>query len=318
MKLIDNIKILYIFLFKIILNTYNLISSLYYVFKFFFLNSFLFRKNFNFNKSYNKFSYRLYSSVSITFFPIDNYKAAQFSIVNKFMYEIFDPIILYMEYEFFGINVLSCNPFFKHIIFLKFSNNGLYHYQFKAFTSAYYLNNLSDLSIMLSSNLISLSKFTCYIFNKSYSYLLLRSFIFRFKNHNHHIIPTYFSQYQNLSHLFNLNFFKNFLFNFDKFLLSIPFYLLLVISLSSLFTLFFIFLHKGLDITSLTTLNTFIYYFSLFFYIFTLTYSLFNFFLYVQEEYKCSYIYTKKVEQQYLFGIILFIISEAMLFFSFF
>ena len=47
-------------------------------------------------------------------------------------------------------------------------------------------------------------------------------------------------------------------------------------------------------------------------------YAVYKFFIKVQDEIRAPYIYTKRVEVQCLLGVLLFIVSEVMLFVAFF
>ena len=62
----------------------------------------------------------------------------------------------------------------------------------------------------------------------------------------------------------------------------------------------------------------FLYYFNIFFYWLLLVWSFFKFVLNLQNEFLCRYIYNVYIDRQYILGSILFILSEFMLFFSFF
>lgn len=246
---------------------------------------------------------------------------------NKFAVRLNTSLVFTFYYfDFFGLSFsYSFYSLFKSLLFFFFSGNSLYINSFLSFFYSNFLKHFLNSSFFFFNGLSLIKRFSFYcLFNSIYTKFILKlSFLsFKFKNHGHHIVPSYFSQNHYGSSSFNKDFFKNFNF-LDLFLSSLPYYFILVVSIASLFILFFIFLHENILITnffsfSLVSFKNLIFYISLIFYIFCLIYSFFKFFIHIQEEISCTYIYTKRVEQQYLFGIILFIISEIMLFFSFF
>lgn len=161
------------------------------------------------------------------------------------------------------------------------------------------------------------------LFDKHFFNSLFNSVkIQKMKSHTHHIIPEYIPK-----EIADYNFKANnmaytFFILFDKSVSKVPFYFNLVASFSSLFLLFLIFLHKHPIITFASESSSFYlfftYYFSLFFYIILLVHSVYKFLLHLFDEINSPFIYTKKVESQYILGITLFIASEIMLFVSFF
>lgn len=160
------------------------------------------------------------------------------------------------------------------------------------------------------------------LFNKYYFNTIINEVkIKKMKSHTHHIIPEYIPK-ELIDHNKKMNSIAySLLVIYDRRISKIPFYFNLVISFSSLFLLFLIFLHKHPIITFSVEgyfYYSFLYYFSLLFYILLLAHSVFKFFLHLFDEVNSPFIYTKKVESQYMLGITLFIASEVMLFFSFF
>lgn len=137
----------------------------------------------------------------------------------------------------------------------------------------------------------------------------------KYKSHPHHIIPYYKPKKLTFK---NETAFTKFIQFIDKQLSVLPPYFSLVLSIFSLFLLFFIFLHKKEVIISFNSFHSYLYYFSLCFYIILLIHSFYKFLLHIFDEVRSIHIYTPEVESQYLLGISLFILSEAMLFFSFF
>ena len=146
------------------------------------------------------------------------------------------------------------------------------------------------------------------------------------KSHSHHIIPFYRIEFLSLSK--TNNYFAKVVGNIDNYISIVPFYFSLIISFCSIFLLFFIFLHKYDSITNINfsyifpvpvNITTFIvFYGGLFFYCIIFFHSLFKFFVHIFSEVRSQHIYTPKVEAQNILGISLFILSETMLFFSFF
>lgn len=155
----------------------------------------------------------------------------------------------------------------------------------------------------------------------------------KFKSHPHQIIPKYIPKQLNFNSEKGSPFlilFKKFLLFVDKHISYLPPYFLIVISIGALFMLFFVFLHKKVFLVSFIPSDSvfgfepqfpkyfFGYYSSLIFYILLLWHSIYKFFLHLFDEVRSVHIYTEKVEAQYMLGISLFILSEAMLFLSFF
>ena len=146
------------------------------------------------------------------------------------------------------------------------------------------------------------------------------------KSHSHHIIPFYRIELLSLTKA--NNYFAKFVSIIDRYISIVPFYFSLIISFCSIFLLFFIFLHKYDAITNISfnymlpipsNMFTFvIFYGGLFFYCIIFFHSLFKFFVHIFSEVRSQHIYTPKVEAQNILGISLFILSETMLFFSFF
>ena len=167
------------------------------------------------------------------------------------------------------------------------------------------------------------------------------------KNHSHHIIPPYTPLYYSRFKHRAFNVLSN---NIQAFFSVLPFYFTLVVSFSSLLALFFFFLHFTSEITHFSVYAVFITYFkhdyflnllgrnfihfdvilptnvlmmisfytAIVIYTIMFVYSVYKFVIYIQREIRCKYLYSKIVHKQYLTGSILFILSEFMLFFSFF
>ena len=233
------------------------------------------------------------------------------------------------------------------MFYYKFFKSFLNFYNFYGSKPSLDQNNFDYIKF---SNFTS-ENFLFYFFSNNLRYAVNSSSLYdleyKRKSHSYHIITSYRAAYHEVTnyylpyHLSEVFFyaFKN----IDYFWSYLPFYFIFVVSFFNLFLLFIFFLNKSsyilyflynsfgfiqIKIFSFSfyfieffpsDLYIFIlFYFNIIFYWALLVWSFYKFVTVVQYEIICRYIYNYNIDRQYILGSILFILSEFMLFFSFF